>query len=232
MRGRKKIRDNDFGAIHIFLGLLLGFFLGSTVVYWQFNRQNDRIIQETVDKVLAIFSDTSSGPGLAIPSEGSEEKSEPEVADTELFNPLQKSELNNRSTQSTLPGTADRETYSLARDQLIHSRAITVSVPQMLKSESERLLDSVLGNTSNNSGEQVFFVEFWESPLNSVGYKMSKTRIVFYGIKIFELADIYHNQGTFYLHYLNDFYPLEFTNTFKPLIPQNNPVSFEDVRDI
>ncbi|MBW6478620.1 MAG: hypothetical protein K0B37_04260 [Bacteroidales bacterium] len=232
MPGRKKQRNNDFGAIHIFLGLLIGFFLGSTVVYWQFNRQNDRIIQETVEKVLAIFSDNSSGSGLAIASEESDEESAPDEVNPEINNQLQGSALSFEGTPSNLPGITERETYSLARDKLIHSRVVTVSVPQLPKSESERILDSVLGNTSNNSDEQVFYVEFWESPLNSVGYKMSKTRIVFYGIKIFEMADIYHNQGTFYLSYLNDFYPLEFTNTFKPLIPQNNPVSFHDIRGI
>lgn len=232
MRGQKKQRNNDFGAIHLVLGLLLGFFLGSTMVYWQFNRQNDRIIKETVEKVLAIFSENSTDSRLIITGEESDEESESEPADHENSNDLLGSVLNFENTQSPLSVSNEVENYSLARDKLIHSRVIKVSVTKPAKSESVTTLDSVLGNTTNNSDEQVFYVEFWESPLNSVGYKMSKTRIVFYGIKTFELAEIYHHKEKFYLQYMNDFYPLEFTNTFKPLKQQLTPVPFEYIQEL
>jgi len=232
MQGRKKQRNNDFGAIHLFLGLLLGFFLGSTVVYWQFNRQNDRIIQETVENILAIFSDNSSDPRLTITTEGSDEEATSEQSQQEVSNELKRSALSYERNQSPLSVIIAPETYSLARDKLIHSRLVSITVPQISKTESGRMLDSVIGNLPNNSNEQVFYIEFWESPLNSVGYKMSKTRIVFYGIRIYELAEVYHNQGIFYLRYMNDIYPLEFTNTFKPLMPQSNPDPFEEIQEI
>ncbi len=232
MQGRKKQRNNDFGAIHLFLGLLLGFFLGSTVVYWQFNRQNDRIIQETVENILAIFSDNSSDPRLTITTEGSDEEATSEQSQLEVSNELKRSALSYERNQSPLSVIIAPETYSLARDKLIHSRLVSITVPQISKTESGRMLDSVIGNLPNNSNEQVFYIEFWESPLNSVGYKMSKTRIVFYGIRIYELAEVYHNQGIFYLRYMNDIYPLEFTNTFKPLMPQSNPDPFEEIQEI
>jgi hypothetical protein len=232
MRGQKKHRNNDFGAIHLILGLLLGFFLGSTVVYWQFNRQNDRIIQETVEKVLAIFSENSSDTRLIVPGEENDEEPTSGASGKELFNEAQSPSLSYKQNESPFSATNERENYSLARDKLIHSRVISVSVPQREKSESERMLDSEIGNTTNNSNEQVFYVEFWESPLNSVGYKMSKTRIVFYGIKIFDEAEIYHHREIFYLRYMNDFYPLEFTNTFKPLKSPSTPIPFEDIQEI
>ena len=232
MQDRKKQRNNDFGAIHLFLGLLLGFLLGSTVVYLQFNRQNDRIIQATMEKILAIFSDNTSDPMLVITREGIDEKVTTEPSDQEILNELQRPSLSFKQNKSPLSVANDHETYSLARDKLIHSRVINVSLPQTLKSESERMLDSLLGNTANNLNEQVLYVEFWESPLNSVGYKMSKTRIVFYGIKIYELAEINHHRGKFYLRYMNELYPLQFTNTFKPLIPQNTTIPFEEIQEI
>lgn len=256
MHGWKNKKNNDFGAIYLFLGLLIGFFLGSAVVYLQFNRQNDRIIKEVTEKIIAIFSDNPSDARLFKASEEKNEESPTEktkpaelisedlsasirnikkddlYADNEIFDESQENILSFENDQSIIPRFNERQTYSLARDKLIHSRMVSVSVPRKSKSESGRILDSVIGNFNINSNEQVFHVEFWESPLNSVGYKMSKTRVVFYGIKIYELADIYHHQGKFYLRYMNDFYPLEFTNTFKPLIPQSTPVPFDEIQEI
>jgi len=232
MQDRNKQRNNDFGAIHLFLGLLLGFLLGSTMVYLQFNRQNDRIILETMEKILAIFSDNSSDSSFVITGEDGNDEVTTEPSDQKILNELQRPSLSFEQNKSPISVANDRETYSLARDKLIHSRIINVSLLQTSKSESERILDSVLGNTANNLKEQVFYVEFWESPLNSVGYKMSKTRIVFYGIKIHELAEINHHRGKFYLRYMNELYPLKFTNTFKPLIPQNTTIPFEEIQEI
>ncbi len=225
MQGRNKQRKNDFGAIHLFLGLLLGFFLGSTVVYLQFNRQNDRIIKEVTEKIIAIFSDNSSDTRPAAPHESKIDESADDNSESS------KSGSHNLSANA-ITGFNEHEIYSLARDKLIHSRLVSLSLPNNSKSESGRMLDSLIGNTTSTSREQVFYVEFWESPLNSVGYKMSKTRIVFYGIKIYELAEINHHREKFYLRYMNELYPLEFTNTFKPLIPQSTTIPFEEIQEL
>ena len=47
----------EFSAFHLFAGLLVGFFLGTSVVYWHNNRQNDRLIAEALDRVINLFSD-------------------------------------------------------------------------------------------------------------------------------------------------------------------------------
>jgi hypothetical protein len=48
--------SNEYTASHLFIGLLLGFVLGSGVVYWHSNRQTDRVIDEVMEKVAALFS--------------------------------------------------------------------------------------------------------------------------------------------------------------------------------
>lgn len=211
---KKRIRQ-DFNAIYLFLGLLLGFFLGSTAVYWHFDRQNDRIIQEAVDKIIAIFSDNSSDENfnLGETSKTNESSSNNDLPENKL------TEIENPAIYSILPDF-EHNNYAFARDKLIEKRIISVKMQYIEKSPSAKILESELGASSPNQDTHVFHVEFWESPLNSVGYKMSKTRIVFYGIKIAELASIQHNNGKFYLNYMNDFYPIEFTTTFKPLIPE------------
>ncbi len=254
MRGRKKKPTNDFSAVNLFMALLLGFFLGSIMVYWQFNRQNDRIIKEVTEKIVAIFSDNSPNKlpvinGYDKNGQSSSEESEQAPGFTQdLFEvnsngtlivkqdypgtnkehseKLKRDNPGNETDKSVFPRFLEDETYSLARDKLIHSRIISVYTSPSSTSESGRLLDSVIGNQQNSFNEQVVLIEFWESPLNSVGYKMSKTRIIFYGIKVYELAEINYHQGRFYLSYMNDIYPLDFTNTFKPLIPQSTSLHF------
>jgi hypothetical protein len=108
---------------------------------------------------------------------------------------------------------------SLAQDKLLLTRKVILPALPETRTTAERLLDSLLGNTENYNKEQVLFVEFWESPLNSKGYKMSKNKIMFYGIKLFDFTSISLRGNIIYLKYLNDLFPLEITNTFKPLIP-------------
>ncbi len=211
---KKRIRQ-DFNTSYLFLGLLLGFFLGGTIVYWHFNRQNDRLVQEAVDRIIAIFSDNSSGEtiDLAEISNTSEaSRSNNDLPDNNL------TEIKKAATYSNLPDF-EKNNFTFARDKLLQSRIISVPVQYFDKSPSEKMLEFELGADTVKQDTQVFHVEFWESPLNSVGYKMSKKRIVFYGIKTAELARIQNHNNKFYLYYMNDFYPLEFTTTFKPLVP-------------
>ncbi|MFN2394327.1 MAG: hypothetical protein ABR597_01435 [Bacteroidales bacterium] len=212
---KKRIRQ-DFNTIYLFLGLLLGFFLGSTVVYWHFDRQNDRIVQEAVDRIIAIFSDNSTSETINLNElniKGESSKSNNDLSENAL------TEIENPPIYSILPDF-DNNNYAFARDILVERRIISVPMQYFEKSSSEKMLESEIGADPVNQNTQVFHLEFWESPLNSVGYKMSKTRIVFYGIKTAELASIQHHNGKFYLNYMNDFYPIEFTTTFKPLVPE------------
>jgi hypothetical protein len=72
------------------------------------------------------------------------------------------------------------------------------------------------------------FIEFWESPLNSVGYKMGKNKIMIYGIRQWELVSLASYEGRMYIRYLDEYFPLEITTTFKPLIPVNESFFDED----
>jgi hypothetical protein len=200
----KRKQKSEFNAFHLFLGLLLGFLLGTTLVYWHSNRQNDRLFAETLEKVMSYFSDHTihleAGDSIILIRE--KEKIVNQMA------PLEKEELSS---------------YKIARDRLLHTKTITLTNVKDNRSSANQKLDSLLGNFTAPSDVQVFFIEFWESPLNSVGYKMGKNKILLYGIQSFENISLASYNGKIYLNYLSEYYPLEITTSFQPLVPVNEP---------
>jgi hypothetical protein len=62
-----------------------------------------------------------------------------------------------------------------------------------------------------------FMVEFWKTPLNSKGYKMTRNRVLIYGIK--ENADLMMVKldDDFYLKNNSEVYHLNYSTGFKPM---------------
>lgn len=249
----KHKRSNEYNIIHLFLGLLLGFFLGSTVIYWHFNRQNDRLVKDMLTQFMSVFAENTITSDTLLPTKTTSSLEADSIDKVQQKNPglgeitsttlstsgtgnernvLAKLIANTNLMEGYRDGPAqkhnsmillddDPQTYTIAQDKLLYTRRITLSVEDKLKTESEKILDSLLGNTYPTPNEHVYHIEFWESPLNSLGYKMGKNKIVFYGIHLFDFANISRHKGQLYLKYLNDYYPLEVTTSFKPLVPAN-----------
>jgi hypothetical protein len=213
----KRKPKTDYNVLHIFLGLLLGFMLGGSMIYWHTNRQTDRILNETFDKVMALFSSHAihleAGDSIILirdnhPADNLDDTPTPQTGIT-----------NNRNNY-----------YHIAQDKLLYTKIISIPNTLSVDPNSNRSLDSLLGNTSKPKADQVIFIEFWESPLNFIGYKMGKNKIMLYGIKSFELASLAKFEGKTYLRYLNEYYPLELTSSFKPLIPVNESFFSQDTQ--
>ncbi len=126
--------------------------------------------------------------------------------------------------QPVLSDNNEPEAYRITRDRLLHTKVIMLTNVKDSRSPADRKLDSLLGNSREHSDVQAFFIEFWESPLNSVGYKMGKNKIVLYGIHSFGNINLVRYNEKIYLNYLSEYYPLEMTTAFKPLIPTQEPV--------
>lgn len=261
----RKKNQNEFGAVYLILALLLGFFLGSTVVYWNFNRQHEKLFTQTYEKLLAVFSDNSTAqapaPTLQQPiiqnnTSTAPAGRAPEGMDTaEEMTTEEEASLSSDTTEVYFVDIAEDFTidepadfweeddakitapnsiltapgYTLARDRLLHSSSITVPVTAKRYSLADKRLDSLLGNRSQPQQQHYFYLEFWESPLNSLGYKMGKNKIVFYGIRQYDMVGISNHKGNFYLSYLNELYLLEFTNAFKPLVPLGESLPAEEM---
>lgn len=87
--------------------------------------------------------------------------------------------------------------------------------------KTNRKSDSVIASMSNIDAEQdphLYRIEFWQSPLNFKGYKMSKGKIVLYGInsnttmRLVKWADEYYlvsNQNVYKVIYTDNYKPFE-----------------------
>lgn len=83
-------------------------------------------------------------------------------------------------------------------------------------SAKDSLLQKVSGiKDDRNTGKQMFNVEFWQSPLNYKGYKMSKYKIVLYGINSAEGLKLFKLDEMIYMKYQSAVYKFDYTGDFR-----------------
>ena len=112
------------------------------------------------------------------------------------------------------------ENFIVRKDELLGSMNFEVVNLQQgdQKNSSDSLLEKTSGIKSNKNVFASLKVEFWQSPINYKGYKMTKNKVVLFGInadetiKLFHLDDVIfmkHNQNCYKLHFADDFKQFE-----------------------
>lgn len=111
------------------------------------------------------------------------------------------------------------------KDKLLFSKVIDIKEFENIGKNRKIALDSVLLNTkpSLKSKQNDILIEFWKSPVNFRGYKMSKNKIVIYGLQHDDNLRIEKHTNMFYLKNLDLYYLLEYTDSFKPLLVVKSP---------
>ncbi|MCW3070176.1 MAG: hypothetical protein JWO44_66 [Bacteroidetes bacterium] len=84
------------------------------------------------------------------------------------------------------------------------------------QSSKDSLLQKVSGIKDDKAGsKQMFNIELWASPLNYKGYKMSKYKIVLYGIQSLDNVKLYKLDDVIYLKSAAMVYRLDYASDFK-----------------
>lgn len=125
------------------------------------------------------------------------------------------------------------EPVRIAQDRLISTRAFRhpEPLPANFKSETTRILDSLIGNFNRRTGlENMILVEFWMSPINFRGYKLSHSKLIIYGFEQPEALSLHSDGNTYYVKYFENFYPVSHTLEFKPLIPLSDASLLEELQ--
>jgi hypothetical protein len=81
---------------------------------------------------------------------------------------------------------------------------------------SDSLLKSALNITDIQNRKII--IEFWESPINYTGYKLSKSKLIVYGLSPQFEYNIYKNGAFYYLNFQSIFYKMMETNQFLPYL--------------
>ncbi len=79
-----------------------------------------------------------------------------------------------------------------------------------------------LAGVNHNESTTLFFVEFWKTPLNSKGYRMTKNRIILYGFSDFSSLNLYKVDDVYYLKSEDQVYKISVNSEFMPMDKVNN----------
>ncbi len=222
-----------------FLGLLLGLLLGGGFFLFkldqyvkelsiyksltQHKEQPDESSSVKGDKPGPVSTGHSYGPSNPGPNPKLQTKRD-SMPVSELTSSSQKQSNDSlRKSDSTLLSSSNTENIVIRKDELLTAHTVEVLNINPVASNSVTQKDSAAAKMAGireerSSGRQFSSVEFWSSPLNFKGYKMSHNKVVLYGIsepenmKLYKLDDeIYLLCGTavFHLEYSNDFHGYE-----------------------
>lgn len=105
------------------------------------------------------------------------------------------------------------------KDELLSTRTfdvINLNPTANRNTSKDSVLQKVSGiKDDKNNTQQFFNIEFWQSPLNYKGYKMSKYKIILYGIESPEGLKIFKLDDLIYLKNVSAIYKLDYSSEFK-----------------
>lgn len=123
------------------------------------------------------------------------------------------------SKQDSISSTfSSKDEIVVRKDELITVRTIEVNNISGANKTSgkDSLLSKVSGiKEEKNYGKQMFNVELWQSPLNYKGYKLSKYKMVLYGIQSIEDMKLFKLDDVIYLKTGSLVYRLDYVSDFK-----------------
>lgn len=141
-------------------------------------------------------------------------------------NSLVRSDSSYISSRSGFPNendvyTSDDENINVLKEELLSVKNITL---KDFDGNQISKTDSVLYSESGiqpNSKTDLYLIEFWKTPLNSKGYKMTRNRILIYGIKENQDLCVAKIKDNFYLKNNTEVYQLNYSPDFKPMVKVN-----------
>ncbi len=259
-------KDSEtYGFTLVAIGLLLGFFLGGSIVYWYSNLEEESF---TTDKALNRLSKLFQNidpemetieviqypyiknpktvtPSLSERTDTGDNNVSYEAIQAEALPPdsiftypaITIDANNDNGSETFVPEQPEifdenieldklsgplAEDFFIKKDQLIGIRGFylpTHDVGQRF-SRGTQTLDSLIGNDQRlERHRKVFYIEFWESPLNYTAYRMTRNRIIIYGLDQIDYVSLQSIENTLFLKYFEDYFPMQLTSEYIPLVP-------------
>ena len=194
MRFKRKIPAFVFGVT---IGLLIGvaFFIFKIDGYFK------RMRSSNTEKIKIVET---------IPQEKKEEKTEKRIPGKKI-NTSKSPDIDYNEVDNLLKEEAG---INVAKEELISIKNIKVID---LDGTHKDTLTGQLAGVSSDDFPNMFFVEFWKTPLNSKGYRMTRNRVILYGASDFSNVTIYKVDDSFYLKSEEQVYKLSAGTEFKPM---------------
>ena len=122
-----------------------------------------------------------------------------------------------KDSSSMSPNQNNIESFVVRKDELLDAKNFQVVNLQneAENNASDSLLEKMSGIKNQKNILASFKVEFWQSPINYKGYKMSKNKIVLFGVNPDENLKLFHLEDIIFMKYNQSVYKLYFTDDFK-----------------
>lgn len=105
--------------------------------------------------------------------------------------------------------------FNIAKDELLSVKNVKVIHVGEGKSSEDSIV-SKLAKVEENETE-LYFVEFWRTPLNSKGYRFTKNKIMLYGFVDSNNLLLYQLDNSYYIKSSDQVYRIFYGGDFKPL---------------
>lgn len=219
-------------VIYLLLGMVLGFFVGGGIIWWQIQEKNNienetekHQISNTIDDDNAEVKAKKTALKKKYHAELKKYKIPPTFIDglkldSTTLTLEQLIALYSKEEVSDTMKRGNEETINISKDELLYSRVVKVDGQMGDKTDSHDL-DSILTDQvkTNKREDNSILVEFWRSPINYKGYKYDNIKLVVFGLLEFDNLNIIARGNELYIRYNKDFYHVDPTDDFKPLIP-------------
>lgn len=148
---------------------------------------------------------------------------------TIINTPSDSKEQKNTSNKKTSINTKHSPNINYSEvDALLKEEDVTVAQEELLSvknikvinldgSSKRDTLTGQLAGVTNSDYPNLFFVEFWKTPLNSKGYRMTRNRVILYGLSDFSSITIYKVDDNYYLKNDDVVYKISSGTEFKPM---------------
>lgn len=120
-------------------------------------------------------------------------------------------------TSSVQKATVSSDDIVVKKDEMISSKTVEiVNVGNVSKPTSkDSLLQKISGVVEEKDNKPFLNIEFWQSPLNYKGYKMSKYKLVIYGVNPADAFKLYRVDESIYFKVNSSTYKLDYTADFR-----------------
>jgi len=209
----------------IFIGLflfggLLGYFLG---VYQGSPAMESTIAEESEPITEFIYDTIVQTETIEVPVEYPAPIDTIATDDDTLASSQQLDTL--KETIQPRDTVQQEERINIRKDELLATetyRIVYLDEPE----NKDTVVKEMLGIRENLPKEMN--VQFWRSPLNYRGYKLSRNTLVVYGLSEQLTYDIYYRNKMYYLANEGEFYEIAETTTFKSFEEANRAAVLND----
>ncbi len=109
----------------------------------------------------------------------------------------------------------DNSEVNVATEELLSVKNVKIIHINPAGEQNDSLASEIAGVKENTS--DLYFIEFWKTPLNSKGYRFSKNKVLLYGFLDYSNVSLYELDNSYYIKSSDQVYKLFYGADFKSL---------------